>query len=131
MFGPGTFLGDLIKIIAGNKLYLVITTAICTALVIPLFKYIVKNIWEGLNKLLTKLSRNRKFFEDYISWAIHTNKYISVLPTTMAAVKSGTLHLMELDEIYISLTMTRGNGSKENILNKDILILNSKSFAIQ
>ena len=50
MFGPGTFFGDLITIIAGNKLYLVITTAICTALVLPLIKYIVQNIWEGLKK---------------------------------------------------------------------------------
>ncbi len=58
MFGPGTFLGDLIKTIAGNKFYLVITTAICTILVMPLIKYIAQSIWKGLNKLRTKLSRN-------------------------------------------------------------------------
>ncbi len=126
MFGPGTFLGDLIKTIASNKLYLVITTAICTVLVFPLFKYIVKNIWEGLKKLLTKLSRNRKFLENYISWAIHTNKFISVLPTTMAAVKSGTMHLMELDEIYISLTMTRGADAGRSLSLEDIIKKNNR-----
>ncbi|MCP4023994.1 MAG: hypothetical protein GY729_19285 [Desulfobacteraceae bacterium] len=126
MFDPGTFLGDLIKTIAGNKLYLVITTAICTALVIPLIRYIVKNIWEGLNRLFTKLSRSRKFFEDYISWTIHTNKYISVLPTTMAAVKTGTLHLMELDEIYISLTMTRGADAGRSLFLEDIIRKNNR-----
>lgn len=48
----------------------------------------------------------------------------------MAAVKSGTLHLMELDEIYISLTMTSGadvgkTQSLEDIIhkNKRIIIL--------
>ncbi|MCP4108814.1 MAG: hypothetical protein GY749_25265 [Desulfobacteraceae bacterium] len=77
MFGPGTFLGELIKTIAGNKFYIVITTAICTVLVMPLIKYIVQSIWKGLKKLLTKFSHNRKFLEDYISWTIHTNKYLS------------------------------------------------------
>ncbi|MCP4353847.1 MAG: NACHT domain-containing protein [Desulfobacterales bacterium] len=130
MFGSGTFLGELIKTIAGNKFYLVITTAICTSictiLLMPLIKYIVQSIWKGLKKLLTKFSRSRKFLEDYISWTIHTNKYISVLPTTMAAVKSGTLHLMELDEIYISLTMTRGADAGRSLSLEDIIRKNNR-----
>jgi len=108
MFDPNTFPGDLINAVANNKFYLVIATVVLTALLMPLIKYIFKNLWEAMKGLVIRLSRRRRFLHDYISWAIHINKYISVLPTTMAAVKSGTLHLMELDEIYISLTMTSG-----------------------
>ncbi len=123
---PNTFPGDFIDAIVKNPLYLAIASAAVGALLFPLLKIIFKSLWGALRKLFIRLSRRRKFFHDYLSWAIHTNKYISVLPTTMAAVKSGALHLMELDEIYIRLTMPSGAEVGKTLTLEDIVNKNKR-----
>jgi len=92
---------DLFDQLSQHPLFPYVTGGIVTALLMPLLKYIFTKMWEGLKNLFTNLSRKRKFQRDYLNWAIQSNKFISVLPSTMAGVKTGTLHLMELDEIYI------------------------------
>lgn len=131
MENPGQLLEqEWISKIAQNPLYVAIITAILTIILLPFLKWMGKRLWESLQKFIQNLSRHKRFLRDYINWTIHANKYISVLPSGLAAVKSGTLHLMELDEIYISLTMSQGEDagkprSLDDLLkkNKRVIIL--------
>lgn len=88
-----------------EKALLLIVGAILGGLLVPWLKHVLVTFWTAIQN---KFSRKRKFQRDYLNWAIQSNKFISVLPSTMAGVKTGTLHLMELDGIYISLSVSRG-----------------------
>ncbi len=96
----GSDKSDLLK-----DILLLVLGAILGGLLVPWLKQLFEKLWAAIQN---KFSRKRKFQRDYLNWAIQSNKFISVLPSTMAGVKTGTLHLMELDEIYISLSVSRG-----------------------
>ncbi len=96
----GSDKSDLLK-----DILLLVLGAILGGLLVPWLKQLFEKLWTAIQN---KFSRKRKFQRDYLNWAIQSNKFISVLPSTRAGVKTGTLHLMELDEIYISLSVSRG-----------------------
>jgi predicted NACHT family NTPase len=113
----------LIDSIANNKLYLAIASGALGVLLFPLLRFLAQKFWALITEAFTSLNRNRRFQADYLSWLINANKYISVLPTTLAGVKSGTLHHLELDQIYITLDVSRGEDigrplSLEELLGK-------------
>ena len=121
---------NLVDVIANNKLYLVSFSAFVGALLFPLIKWISTSTWKGIVKLTLTFNREKRFLRDYIRWVIQTNKYISVLPSNLAAVEAGTLHMVELDEIYIKLILLCGvdagkSASLSNVLqsSKNIIIL--------
>jgi hypothetical protein len=106
-----------------EKILIAVISAILGGLLVPWLKHIFTSFWTAIQN---KFSRKRKFQRDYLNWAIQSNKFISVLPSTMAGVKTGTLHLMEFDEIYISLSVSRGaeeSSPRTILLSKRYLIL--------
>jgi hypothetical protein len=113
----------LIDSIANNKLYLAIASGALGVLLFPLLKFLAQKFWALITEAFTRLNRNRRFRADYLYWLINANKYISILPTTLTGVKSGTLHRLELDQIYITLDVSRGEDigrpqSLEDVLSK-------------
>jgi HEAT repeat protein len=115
----------IIDTIADNKAYLVgitaVFTSICTILLMPLIQHIFKSLWDLIKNIFTGISSNRRFQKDYIKWLINMNRYISVLPTTLSGVKSNTLHLIELDKIYITLTMSHGADPGGSVSPEEII----------
>lgn len=100
-------MGEFLEKYAENKMVIAIISFVLGAMLLPLLKWFAKKIWDRAVNLVNKLSRNRQFLKAYLNWTINTNKFISVLPSALAAARSDTLHLMELDKIYISLIMSR------------------------
>ncbi len=105
-----------------------IMTAVLTALLFPFLKKIVYCVWETLKSVLINLTHNKRFLKDYLQWMINANKFISVLPFTLAGAKSNPLQVMELNEIYISLSMPSGayegrSHSLEEVIGRDKRII--------
>ena len=98
-------LGDLATTISNNPLALLAIGA----LLFPLIQWGGKKLYKAGGELVTGLSKKKQFLKHYLTWIVNANKFVSVLPSTLAAVKGGTLHLIELDEIYINLTVSRGD----------------------
>jgi predicted NACHT family NTPase len=121
MADPLGFPQSLIDSIANNKLHLAIASSALGLLLFPLVKFLAQKLWALVTEAFTRLNRNRRFRADYLSWLINVNKYISILPTTLAGVKSGTLHRLELDQIYITLEVSRGEDKGRPLSLEDIL----------
>ncbi len=87
-------MGEFLDKYAENKLVIAIIAGLLGMLLFPLLRWLVKKIWYRAVNLVNDLSRNRLFLKAYLNWTINANKYISVLPSSLAAVRSSTLHLM-------------------------------------
>jgi predicted NACHT family NTPase len=103
-------LDHFIDTISNNKTYLVLTSALLGALILPFIKFIFRYLGDYLKKLILKINKNKHFFNKYITWVINSNSYISLLPSNFSAAKSDPLQLMEISEIYISLSVSRKSG---------------------
>jgi hypothetical protein len=121
MTDPAASPPGLLDAIANNKLYLAIVAAAFGALLFPLLKFLAQKFWELIMEACTRLNRNRRFRADYLSWLINANRYISILPTTLAGVKRVTLHRLELDRIYITLDVSRGQEISRPLSLEDLL----------
>lgn len=66
----------LLDQIAKNPLYVAIISAALTVILFPFFKWVLKKLWKFVQKSFKNLSRNRRFLDAYIRWAINANKYI-------------------------------------------------------
>lgn len=121
MAGQTGYPQSLIDTIANNKLYLAIASCAIGVLLFPFLKFLAQKIWRLIVEAFIRLNSNRRFRADYLSWLTNANRYISILPTTLAGVKSGTLHRIELDQVYITLNVSRGEDIGRLLSLEDML----------